>query len=92
MEQELENLEKEKFYPVKNYLLKHSRLVQLNNKIDKGIILNQNEEDQENRFIDLRCITFANIHRELFEYYKVVVNGSEQQTPGIVYDWLSEKI
>jgi hypothetical protein len=81
-----------KFYPVKNYLLKHSRLVQLNNKIEQGIILNQREEDWENRIINLRCITFASIHRELFEYYKVVINGSEQQTPGIVYDWLSEKI
>ena len=92
LEQELKNPEKEKFYSVKNYLLKHSRLVRLNNKIDQEIILDQTEETQENRILNLRCVTFANIHRELLEYYKTTIEGRDYQIPRIIYDWLGEKI
>jgi hypothetical protein len=76
----------EKFYPVKNYLLKHSHLVRLNNKIDQGIILNQTEEDQENSILNLRCVTFATIHCELLKYYQTVIKGKDYQIPAIIRD------
>jgi hypothetical protein len=64
-----------KKYPVKEFLLTHSRLVKFNQKQQSGKKLTKQEAAQENRIYELRDETFRRIKKEISRYYERAING-----------------
>lgn len=65
----------EKFYPIKNYLLQHSHLVQFKEKEASGKSLSKAEKAKRERIYDLRDKVFSNIKKELVKYYRAAIKG-----------------
>ncbi|CAG8633642.1 1074_t:CDS:2, partial [Paraglomus occultum] len=78
LEQELERLESgnEKIFPIKNFLLEKSLLVQFEAKEASGKELTKAEQARERRIFQSREKAFANIQKELAKYYETVTNGN----------------
>ena len=99
LERELKRMEQEKetTSPIKNYLLKHSRLVQFKEKEASGKSLTKAEEAQENRIYELRDKVFNNIKKELVKYYQAASKGDYRyggmpEIKGGIRDWAEDKI
>ena|SRR6185312_6456350 len=65
----------EKYYPIKDYLLENSYLVQFQEKEASGKNLSKAEQTKQNRIHDLRDKVFSNIKKELVKYYQAVIKG-----------------
>jgi hypothetical protein len=65
-----------KYYPVKNFLLEKSLLVQFETKENSGKELTKAEQARERRIYDLWDEVFTNIQKELAKYYQTVTNGN----------------
>jgi hypothetical protein len=66
----------ETVFPIKNFLLKKSLLVQFQAKEASGQSLSKAEQAKERRIYDLRDKVFDNIQKELAKYYQAVIKGN----------------
>ena len=84
-------------YPVKDFLLSRSYLVQLNEKEANGREWNTKELAQEDRIFNKRDKAMYEIKRAINKYYDTVING-DYRTDGMpeirrgVRGWIEEKI
>jgi len=62
------------FYPVKNYLLEKSCLVQFAAKKASGKKLTKAEQARKRQIFQVREKVLANIQKELAKYYETVTN------------------
>ena len=86
-----------KSYPVKNYLLEKSCLVQFAAKEASGKKLTKAEQARERRIYDLRNKVFANMQKELAKYYQAVIPGNYHldgfpEISGGIKAWAERKI
>jgi len=65
----------EKIFPVKEFLLSHSRLLELNQKelTEKG--LNRYEQAEQTRIYELRDKAFLQIREAIAKYYRATIKG-----------------
>ena len=87
----------EKYYPIKDYLLENSYLVQFKEKEASGKSLSKTEKAKQNRIHDLRDKVFSNIKKELVKYYQAVIKGDYRfdgmpEIKGGIRDWAEAKI
>jgi transposase len=87
----------EKYYPIKDYLLENSYLVQFKEKEASGKSLSKAEKAKQERIYDLRDKVFSNIKKELVKYYQAVIKGDYRfagmpEIKGGIRDWAEAKI
>lgn len=91
------NTASQESYPIKNFLLEKSCLVQFQAKEAIGQSLTKAEQAKEKRIYDLRDKVFANIQKELAKYYQVVIQGNYHldgfpKISGGIKGWAEKKI
>jgi len=91
------NASSREYYPIKDYLLENSYLVQFKEKEASGKSLSKTEKAKQERIYDLRDKVFSNIKKELVKYYQAVIKGDYRfdgmpEIKGGIRDWAEAKI